>query len=457
MTIFEPGSHIHLVGIAGSGMSGIAKILLERGYIVSGSDEKESAVLRSLEAQGAATFVGHQAHHIEGAKYLVISSAISESNPELAAARREGIEVVRRASALARLLPGKFSIAVAGTHGKTTTSGMLAQILEEMGRSPSFVIGSKITALNESAREGSGPEFVVEADESDGSFLEYQPHAAIITNVELDHVDNFHSLDELIELFQRFVATVKDFVVLCHDDANALSLQLPEGVRRISYGFDEHSDLRILDVVDTDRGTDARLAFQGKEIGTLHLSVPGIHNTLNAAAVIATAMGMELGVSESIAAMGTFHGTARRFDIKGRARGVTVIDDYGHHPTEITATLQAARSYLTSHGGGRLGVIFQPHRYSRTEAFFEEFAAALSTADRCIVMDIYSAGELLIPGISSELITSRCKDSTHISDRQQIVAEMKAWSRSGDLILTLGAGDVTELAPLLLQELDKRA
>ncbi len=236
MTTFTPGAKIHMIGIAGSGMSGIAEILAARGFVVSGSDEKESATLRSLASQGISTYVGHKGEQIGDARYVVISSAIREENPELVAAKERGIEIVRRASALARLLPGKFSIAVAGTHGKTTTSGMFAQMLDVLGRDPSFVIGSKISALGVSAREGQGDFFVVEADESDGSFLDYMPDGAIITNVELDHVDNFSSIEEIVRLFERFIATTKDFVVICGDDLRASALPVPSGIRRVTYG-----------------------------------------------------------------------------------------------------------------------------------------------------------------------------------------------------------------------------
>ena len=456
MNTFLEGSHIHLVGIAGSGMNGIARILLRRGFTVSGSDEKESATLNSLAKLGAKTFVGHRAEQVAGANYVVISSAITESNPEVVAAKEAGIEVIRRASALARLLPGKFSVAVAGTHGKTTTSGMLAQLLQDLGRSPSFVIGSNISALGESAKEGDGDEFVIEADESDGSFLEYQPDAAIITNIELDHVDNFESIQELVHLFERFAATAKEMVILCHDDPHASSLKIPVNIRRISYGMKEGADLRIAEVVAEDGGTRSRLIYEGEEIGSLKVAVPGLHNALNAAGVVATALGMGLNGAEVIAALSSFRGTSRRFDIKGIVNGITIVDDYGHHPTEIRATILAARAHLAAHHGGRLAVIFQPHRFSRTQVFVEEFAAALSGADRCIVMDIYGAGESAIEGVTSASITDRSENALHLSDRNLIIDEMKLWARPGDLIMTLGAGDVTDLAPQLLSALELR-
>lgn len=437
-------------------MSGIAQILLGRGFVVSGSDERESEALRDLARKGVRTFVGHRAEQVTGAKCVVISSAITESNPELIAARESGVEVIRRARALARLLPGKFSIAVAGTHGKTTTSGIFSQLLYDLGRSPSFVIGSQIASLQASAMEGVGDEFVIEADESDGSFLEYQPSAAIITNIELDHVDNFRSFEDVLELFSRFTATARELVVVCQDDINAASLPVSPAVRRISYGMSESSDLWIRSVISQQDGTLSSLSLQGKILGELKLAIPGKHNVLNAAAVIATSIGMGLDAEDVIKALAAFSGTARRFEIKGKARGITVVDDYGHHPTEIEVTIESARAYLEAHGGGRLAVIFQPHRYSRTAAFLDQFAQTLAAADHCIVMDVYSAGEEAMEGISSSLIATKCPGSKYVPDRVRVVEDITAWAEPGDLILTLGAGDVTEMGSLILTALKEK-
>lgn len=456
MKEFESGSQIHLVGIAGSGMSGIAQILMERGFQVSGSDAKGGEIMESLRMRGAKTFVGHRAEQVGDAKYLVISSAINEQNPELVEARRRGIEVLRRSSALARLLPGRRSIAIAGTHGKTTTSAMLAQTLHEIGRDPSYVIGSKILSLGESARQGSGAEFVVEADESDGSFLDYQPNGAIITNVELDHVDNFTTVDQIIELFSKFLLTVKEFVVLCADDPIASSLPVPGGIKRITYGTNGESDLTLEDIRDEADGVVAELMWHGEPIGTLNLSVRGRHNALNAAAVVAAAMQWGLDPKVVLAGLREFRGTARRFETKGEIDGITVIDDYGHHPTEIVATVLAARTLLARQGKGRLALIFQPHRFSRTAAFLDEFAAALSHADHSLLLDIYSAGELPIEGISSASIAARAENCTYFADPHQAIADLTEWAESGDVILTLGAGDVTQLGPVILASLAQR-
>ena len=456
MTLFTPGSRIHMIGIAGSGMSGIAEILASRGFIVSGSDEKESATLTSLASQGITTYVGHDATQIGEAQYVVISSAIRESNPELVAARARGIEIVRRASALARLLPGKFSVAVAGTHGKTTTSAMLAQMLDALGRDPSFVIGSKVTSLGVSAREGRGDVFVVEADESDGSFLDYRPDGAIITNVELDHVDNFSSIDEVVDLFTQFIATARDFVVICADDPLASTLTVPTKLRRITYGFSESSDLVLSEIQEVAEGVSATVQWQGGSPVDLTLSLHGRHNALNAAAVVASALAMGIDLSDAVRAVAGFTGTSRRFEVKGSGAGVTVIDDYGHHPTEIEATISAARAMLTTTGRGRLCVIFQPHRYSRTAAFTDGFSAALSKADRSFVMEIYSAGEDPLTGVSSQQIAERAINSTHISNRDEVINEAAKWVEPGDLILTLGAGDVTDLGPRIVSALKAR-
>ena len=445
-----------MIGIAGSGMSGIAEILAARGFVVTGSDEKESATLRSLASRGITTFVGHAATQVGQAQYVVISSAIREENPELVAARANGIEVVRRASALARLLPGKFSIAVAGTHGKTTTSGMFAQMLDALGRDPSFVIGSRISALGVSAREGQGDVFIVEADESDGSFLDYKPDGSIITNVELDHVDNFSSVDEVVDLFTRFVATTREFVVICGDDLRASQLPVPSGLRRITYGTSPHCDLVIREIEEFSGGVSATLQWQGGTSSSLRLSVNGRHNVLNAAAVVASAVAMGIDIVAATNAISTFRGTSRRFEVQGIFEGITVVDDYGHHPTEIEATISAARSVLAAAGKGRLCVIFQPHRFSRTAVFAEGFSSALSQADRSIVMDIYSAGEDPLPDVSSTVIAEKASDSIHMSDSRRIIEEVAQWAKSGDMVLTLGAGDVTELGPEILAALKSR-
>lgn len=453
MIEFEKGSHIHFVGIAGSGMSGIAQILLERGFHVSGSDAKDGAVMESLRVRGAKTYIGHRAEQIGDANYLVISSAINDENPELVEARSRGVTVLRRSSALAKLLPGRRSIAVAGTHGKTTTSAMLAHSLHEMKRNPSFVIGSKILSLGESARQGSGTDFVVEADESDGSFLDYQPNGAIITNVELDHVDNFSTVDQIIELFSKFILTVKEFVVLCADDPIASTLPVPHGVTRVTYGTRDASDLKLEDIRDDANGVVAELLWHGRPIGTLNMSVRGRHNALNAGAVLATAMHCGLDPKEMLAALRVFQGTARRFELKGEVGGVTVIDDYGHHPTEILATILAARSLLARQGKGRLALLFQPHRFSRTAAFLNEFADALSEGDHSLILDIYSAGEVPIKEISSANIAQRARNCRYVSDPRQAIDDLVEWAEPGDLILTLGAGDVTQLGPEILASL----
>lgn len=465
MNEFRSGDAIHFVGIAGSGMNGIARILLARGFSVSGSDEKESATLSSLASLGAKTYVGHRTEQINGANYVVISSAIPESNPEVIAAREAGIPILRRAEALARLLPGRFSIAVAGTHGKTTTSGIFAQTLTSMGREPSFVIGSKVKDLGESATEGNGSEFIIEADESDGSFLEYRPDGAIITNIELDHVDNFTSIDELLALFNDFAKTVKRFLVLCQDDPLAASISIPDHVQRISYGTSTESDLRISRYMEIDHGSSFHLHFKGEHLGEVRLKVPGRHNALNATAVIAATIAMELDRDSVIAGISHFAGTERRFELKGVVGGITVVDDYGHHPTEIAATIAAARSYLSQsaqsaqsvkadQGSGRLAIIFQPHRYSRTAAFFDGFAKTLQEADKCFLLDIYSAGEMVIPGVSSEMMSERIKGSEYLSSFDSVLERITDWAQPGDLIMTLGAGDVTKLGPRIIAVLE---
>lgn len=458
-SLFAPGKHVHFVGIAGSGMSGIAGILLGRDLVVSGSDSKEQSSLEPLRRAGATIFIGHNSKNIDGAEVLVISAAISADNPEVSEARKMGIPVLARAQALAELLIGRRSIAVAGTHGKTTTSGMLAWTLTAMGEDPSFVIGSLIQGLNSGSQDGSGDAFIVEADESDGSFMRYHPWGAVITNLELDHVDNFKNLAELRALFTEFVKTVTKFLVLCGDDQELTSLEIPPGLRTITYGINEGRseglDLQLSDLVLGQRSASAGVSWQGNSIGTVTLGFPGRHNLLNAGAVIATLLEMGFEAEPILTALATFQGTARRFELKGESRGVTVVDDYGHHPTEIHATLAMARSYLAE--AGRLVAIFQPHRYSRTAVFYADFARALADADLVFLMDIYSASEKPIDGVTSRLIAGNMDDVKvrFPSGRNELIDQLVSEVRPGDLVLTLGAGDITQLGDEILERLGK--
>jgi len=440
-------------------MSGIAGILLGRGLAVSGSDSREQSSLDSLRRDGARIFIGHDSKNVEGAEILVVSAAISSDNPEVEKARRLGLPILARAEALAELLIGRRSIAVAGTHGKTTTSGMLAWALSAMGADPSFVVGSVIQGLNSGSADGSGDAFIVEADESDGSFMRYHPWGAVITNLELDHVDNFKNLAEVRALFTEFVKTVKGFLVVCGNDKELASIVIPAGLPNISYGINEAGggvfDLELSELVLAPRSSSASVTWRGKALGNLNLSLSGRHNLLNAGAVIATLLEMGFEAERIFPALATFQGTSRRFEVKGEVRGVTVVDDYGHHPTEIHATLAMARSYLAN--TGRLIAIFQPHRYSRTEFFSKEFAAALDDADLIYLMDIYSASEKPIEGVTTDLI-AREMDQGRVRfplTREGLIEQLIAEARPGDLLLTLGAGDITELGGEILKRLGK--
>lgn len=446
---------VHFVGIGGSGMSGIAKVMAARGAVISGSDLHESSTLEGLRAMGMKIFVGHDASNIVGAALLVRSSAIADSNIELMAARSSGIEILERAEALSRLLVGKTSVAVAGTHGKTTTTSMLTVALQSCGLDPSFSIGASVRNFGTNAHHGSGEIFVVEADESDGSFTHYRPNAAIITNIELDHVDNFKDLASIDSLFEDFMRTIRDELVICSDDAGALRLigkAKNSGPNLITYGTIGDPDLLIDRIYLGARESKARLVFRGRVWGELELMIPGRHNLLNAAAAIA--MGHQLGAPhlELMAGLSKFTGARRRFEIRGSARGVTVIDDYGHHPTEVRATLDTARNFA---GSGRVIVIFQPHRFSRTAAFANEFAAELARADHTYLLEIYAASESSIPGITSGVIAAKMPKErvTYEPSMPEVISKVIKNAESGDVILTLGAGDVSSLAPLIVENL----
>jgi len=451
------GLRVHFIGIGGSGMSGIAKVMAARGAIVSGSDLQESGTLEALRTIGISVFVGHSATHIEGADLIVRSSAITSENLELAAAAKSGKPLLGRAEALSKLLVDKKSVAVAGTHGKTTTTSMLTVALQSCGLDPSFAIGASIRNSGTNAHHGSGEVFVVEADESDGSFTSYEPFGAIITNIELDHVDNFKDLASIDDLFYQFVGTVSSKLVACSDDEGVRRLIARISIEKkrleiITYGTEGDPDLLIDRIFLGARDSKARLVFRGRVWGELELAIPGRHNLLNAAA--AAAMGSDLGapIGPLLAGLSKFTGARRRFEIRGSAGGVTVVDDYGHHPTEIKATLETARNFV---GTGRVFVIFQPHRFSRTRAFAEDFAEELAKADHTYLLEVYPAGETPLPGVSALSISSRMPRElvTYEPSMPEVISKVLKVARSGDLILTLGAGDVSSLAPLIVENL----
>ncbi len=444
------GKRVHFIGIGGSGMSGIARIAISQGMKVSGSDASDSSVLAALRALGAEIFLGHSASNIAGAEVIIYSNAIKPENPERIAASALGVPEMPRAVALALMMSDSISIAVAGTHGKTTTSSMATVALQSAGVDPSFAIGGVLKSSGSNAHRGSGKYFIAEADESDGSFVAYKPHAAIITNVEWEHVDYFSSEAEVFQAFSDFVKTITGFLVYCADDAGAIKVATTARCKTISYGKSEGAALRIDQIALSAGGSSARVLWNGAKVGTLELSVPGEHNLLNAAAVIA--MGLELGlpITTLLDGLVKFHGAGRRFELKGSVNGIRVIDDYGHHPTEIMVTLAAARRYV---GGGRLLVIFQPHRYSRTQAFTAQFAKALSSADLLWLLEVYAASEQPISGVSSLNIARLLDNAKFEPNFIAVTQQVTSVAKPGDVILTLGAGDVSSLGPLILDEL----
>jgi UDP-N-acetylmuramate--alanine ligase len=443
-------------------MSGIARVLLARGVEVSGSDAKDSRGLAALRALGADVHVGHDAAHVEGASTVVISSAIRESNPELAAARDAGLRVVKRAEALAELLAGHRAVAVAGTHGKTTTTSMLTVAAQHCGVDPSFAIGGDLNEAGSNAHQGAGDLFVVEADESDGSFLVYHPFAAVVTNVEPDHLDHYGDAESVRAAFASFVRTVDPlgFVVVCADDEGAARLAeeaRAEGIDVRTYGTALDADLRLEQLEVSGGGSSYRAVLQHRgtrrDLGPVRLLVAGEHLARNSAAALLTGIGLGLPEDLLVEGLGGFTGVRRRMELKGTAAGVRVYDDYAHHPTEIRAQLKAARTMLS---GGRLVAVFQPHLYSRTVQFAEGFGEALGLADEVVVMDVYGAREDPVPGVTGGLVAE------HVP-HQRVVFE-PSWSavpqtvvdrvEPGDLVVTLGAGDVTQLGPEVLRLLE---
>jgi UDP-N-acetylmuramate--alanine ligase len=437
-------------------MSGLARIALSHGISVSGSDAKDSSVVAALSALGAKVSTSHLAENVDGSDLVVYSNAIAETNSERVRAQELELPILTRAAALSVLMSESKSVAVAGTHGKTTTSSMLAVALQACGADPSFAIGGTITASGSNAHRGTGEIFVAEADESDGSFIEYHPFGAIVTNVEHDHVDFFETSESVAQAFRDFAATIQlgGFLTYCADDAGAVALAQSTGsIELISYGVNETADLHIDQIELLTMGSRARAIWKGKSVGHIELQVPGHHNLLNAAGVLATGLQLGFPPAELLTGLGNFRGTGRRFEIKGTVHGIRVIDDYGHHPTEIHVTLEAARRYADA---GRLIVIFQPHRFSRTQAFAEQFAKELDVADRAILLEVYAASEKPIEGINSKIITSKMSKGEYLPNFVEVTDSVIADAQPGDVIITLGAGDVSSLAPIIVEGLARR-
>ncbi|CAG7654040.1 UDP-N-acetylmuramate--L-alanine ligase [Actinacidiphila bryophytorum] len=450
----------HFIGIGGAGMSGIAKILAQRGAHVAGSDSRESETAAALRALGVTVHIGHDAAHLaRDATAVVVSSAIRQENPELAAARERGVPVVHRSDALAALMEGARAIAVAGTHGKTTTTSMLAVALTALGMEPSYAIGGDLDAPGSNAHHGAGEVFVAEADESDRSFHTYAPEVAIVLNVELDHHANYASIEEIYESFETFVGKVRPggTLVVSADQPGAVELTSRVrdmgGLRIVTVGEAEGADVRVVKINPRGLTSEVTVLLEGRML-TFTVSVPGRHYALNAVAALAAGIAIGAPARNLASALGKYTGVKRRLQLKGEAAGVQVIDSYAHHPTEMAADLEAIRGAAE---GGRVLVVFQPHLFSRTRELGVEMGGALALADASLVLDIYPAREDPIPGVTSAVIIDAARaagaDVSAESDRQAVPAVVAGMAKPGDLVLTMGAGDVTDLGPLILARL----
>lgn len=449
-------SYAHFIGVGGAGMSGIALVLAERGLAISGSDLKESRYSRALARAGVPIYVGHAAENLGDPEIVVVSSAIPAHNPELVAANERGIAVWPRAKMLAHLAGERKTVAVAGTHGKTSTSSMIATMLSGMGLDPTFLIGGEVDGFDSNAVSGSGEHYVVEADESDGSFVYLDPHVALVTNVEADHMDHYSCLDQIVQTFEEFVGRTDDdgFVVACADDPLAVQVALSSGRRVVTYGFSDSADVRCVAQSRSGQGYSVAVTA-GESAVTLSTCVPGLHMVCNATGALAVAHALGLDIEAAAEALSAFSGVRRRFDLVGQVGGITVVDDYAHHPTEVKATLDAASEL----GYERVWALFQPHRFSRTAAFAREFGQSFDSADRVVLMDVYSAGEAPIPGVSGKTIVSSLLQESpqshvaYLPHRSDVVRYLAPRLKDGDLVMTMGAGDVTSLGPELVTAL----
>jgi UDP-N-acetylmuramate--alanine ligase len=462
--LFAKIQRIHFVGIGGIGMSGIAEVLLNLSYKVSGSDLRESAVTDRLKKFGAIIFEGHRAENIHGAEVVVTSSAISKANPEVAEAHKLKIPVIQRAEMLAELMRLKYGIAIAGMHGKTTTTSMVAAVLAAGNLDPTVVVGGRVDALGSNARLGKSQYLIAEADESDRSFLKLSPILSVVTNIDREHMDTYRDMRDVEDTFIEFMDRVPFYgMLVVSNDDDRLRALLPRLQRRyVTYGTRAGSDFRVTAATtELPPGSPKPLSrfaveYNGKLLGEFCLQVPGSHNVLNATAAIAVGVGLDIPIYSIQYALETFGGVDRRFQLKGEVDGVRVIDDYGHHPTEIRATLEAARQCSE----GRVHVIFQPHRYTRTQALMPEFATAFGDADNLFVLDIYPASEQPIPGITAEALTGKIAASgpraMYVSSTADAVAAATSMARPGDIIITLGAGSVYQLGPQIVDALKAR-
>ena len=453
---FKP-QHLHFVGIGGIGMSGIAELLLNLGYKVSGSDLKLSDITDRLKDLGGIIFEGHQAEQIKGADVVVISSAVRKDNPEVVAAEHASIPVIPRAEMLAELMRLKYSIAVAGAHGKTTTTSIVASVLARGGLDPTVVIGGKLKGIGSNAVLGKGDYIVAEADESDGSFLKFSPAIAVVTNIDREHLDFYPDLDAIKSVFLNFIDRIPFYglAILCLDNEPIQDLIPAIKKRYTTYGMSSQADFQIRDVEFEKRQSRFTVYNQGKKLGRITLNLPGIHNVYNATASIAVGIELDVPFAAIKSALETLEGVQRRLEIKGEVGGITVVDDYGHHPTEIKTTLEAVVKCWPDR---RKVVVFQPHRYSRTRALFDDFTRSFYQSDLLLVLPIYAASEQEIEGVSGQLLCEGIQAHGHkevifAAEMKTAVDYLKKNLTSGDILLTLGAGDVWKVGEQVLQEL----
>jgi UDP-N-acetylmuramate--alanine ligase len=460
--MFAKIQRIHFVGIGGIGMSGIAEVLLNLGYKVSGSDLKSSTITQRLTSLGATVFEGHRGENIVGADVVVASSAIALDNPETSEAHALHIPVIQRAEMLAELMRLKYGIAIAGMHGKTTTTSMVAAVLAGGGLDPTVVVGGRVDALGSNARLGKSQYLVAEADESDRSFLKLSPILAVVTNVDREHMDCYRNMRDVRRAFLDFMDRVPFYgmIVVCNDDPLLRRMLTQIRRRTVTYGTRRGSDFHVkpgeplLNPGEYQPISRFHVTFKEKDLGEFRLHVPGLHNVLNATAAIAVGVGLDINVEQMRSALESFRGVDRRFQLRGTAAGVSVIDDYGHHPTEVRATLAAARQC----GFRKIHVVFQPHRYTRTQLLMDEFANAFHDADTLSILDIYAASEPPIEGISGESLARHIReegkhDAHYAPSFAEAADAVVARAQEGDMILTLGAGSVSQLGPMILERL----
>jgi UDP-N-acetylmuramate--alanine ligase len=448
--------HIHFVGIGGAGMSGIAEVLHNMEYVVTGSDLKASDVTRHLEQLGIRVSIGHRPEHVQGADVVVRSSAVPLDNPEVAAARQHLIPVIPRAEMLAELMRLKYGVAVAGTHGKTTTTSMLATVLAHGGLDPTIVIGGRLRGLGSNAKLGKGEFLVAEADESDGSFLKLSPTLAVVTTIDAEHLDYYRDLAHIQEAFLQFINKVPFYgsAILCLDQENIQDL-LPRVEKRfITYGLRTQADITAREIMLQGMGSEFVVVARQEVLGKFRLRVPGMHNVSNALAAVGVGLDLAIEPEAIREALEEFAGVERRFQVKGEARGIVVVDDYGHHPAEIRATLDAAKEGF----GRRVVVVFQPHRYTRTKYLLRDFSTAFYQADVVIVTEVYAAGEPVIPGVSGRQIAEGALEHGHrnvtfVKDKEAVPDLLLPVLRPGDLVITMGAGDIWQIGEEIMRRL----